>query len=84
MVRQQITKKLKILVEVEVLKGNDHDVDANPLLELGVLDSFSLLQLLYFIESEFGVDISLETFTLDRLKDLNSIADLIIELRRRS
>lgn len=83
MERQQVLAKLKALFKKEILQDEAERVDeTTPLLELGVLDSFVVLSLLALVEAEFSVEIPLETLTLDQLRDLNSIADLIVDLHR--
>ncbi len=78
---QQILISLKALLEAEIVEGQPIDVDATtPLLGLGVMDSFSLLRFLALIESKFNVEIPLETLTIDRVKDLDSIVALIMDL----
>lgn len=71
------------MLETRILGDEATNLDATtPLLGLGVLDSFALMQLASLIETEFRVEIPLESLKLDHLKDLNSIADLIIDLNR--
>jgi len=83
MERQHILPRLKSLLETGVLGDEATNLDATtPLLGFGVLDSFALMQLASLIESEFLVEMPLESLSLDHLKDLNSIADLIIDLNR--
>ncbi len=81
--KQHILQSLKSLLETRILEGEAIQLDATtPLLGLGVLDSFALMQLASLIESEFRVEIPLESLQLDHLKDLNSMADLVLDLNR--
>ena len=47
------------------------------LLSSGVIDSFSLIQLLVNLEEQFGVQISLEELEIDDFRSIQSIARLI-------
>jgi acyl carrier protein len=76
--REQYVTALQAYVEREMLEGDARDLDATtPLLELGLLDSFSIVGLLTFIETEFGVQLSLDSLTPENLKDIESIAGLV-------
>ena len=75
----RIVSALRTYVEQELLDGDARDLDATtPLLELGLLSSFSIVGLLCFIETEFGVQLNLDSLTSENLRDLNSIAGLIM------
>jgi clorobiocin biosynthesis protein CloN5 len=70
---------LKTYIQDKILEGDAGDLDeATPLLELGILDSFSIVEVLSFIESEFGVEVNLAAVTPEKFSDLNGIADLVI------
>ena len=51
--------------------------ESDNLLSSGVLDSMGLLQLVAFIEDEFGVTISSDEFQPESFQSLSSIAGLI-------
>ena len=80
MEKADVIKSLKAFVATELLEGDDGDLDEKtPLLELKLLDSFSIINLLSYFESEFGVEIPIESLSINRLKDLDTMADLVIE-----
>ena len=80
MEKPNVVSSLKAYLVEEVLEGDASEFDeTTPLLELGLLDSFSIVGILSFIESEFGIEIPLETLVIERLKDVNTLADLVIE-----
>ena len=55
------------------------------LLELGVLDSAGVIELLVFVESTWGIEISDEDITQERAGSLNKMAALVHEyLARKS
>ena len=83
MEKPNVVSSLKAYLVEEVLEGDASEFDeTTPLLELGLLDSFSIVGILSFIESEFGIEIPLETLAIERLKDVNTLADLVIESNR--
>ena len=47
------------------------------LLESGILDSFQLVELLFQLESEFGIRIAIEDIDLEDLRTLERIARLV-------
>src|SRR5262245_61835645 len=49
------------------------------LLELGVLDSAGVIELLVFVESTWGIEISDEDITTERIGSLNKLAALVQE-----
>jgi acyl carrier protein len=80
--RQQILRKLHSLFQAEFLADQSFEVDeTTKLLELGILDSFSILRLVSLIEAEFQVELPMETLHLDNIGTLNAMADLVQELK---
>lgn len=80
MYKPDVIQSLKAFVATELLDGDDGDLDeTTPLLELNLLDSFSIVSLLSFFETEFGLQIPIESVSIDRLKDLSTMADLVME-----
>lgn len=49
------------------------------LFEAGVLDSLSFVNLLLYIESEFGVRVSFEELDMDRFSSIDGICNYITE-----
>jgi acyl carrier protein len=49
-----------------------------PLLEKGIIDSMGALELLEFLQSEFGISISDEEITADNFGSLGRITQLVI------
>ena len=56
--------------------GKDFDDSVN-IFETGLVNSLFVMQLVMFVESEFGVSIQSEDLDLDNFKDVNSIVTLI-------
>ena len=75
----QIVTALKTFIERDILEDDSVDLDADtPLLKLRIIDLFSVLELLLFINNEFNVEIALETVSLEDLQNIGSIADLVL------
>ena len=68
----------------ELLDGQAAGLDARtPLLELGVIDSLSMVSLLSFIERDLGVAVPMEQILPEHFQDLGAIARLVDGLRCR-
>lgn len=81
----QIVSTLKTFIERDILEDDSAHLDADtPLLKLRIIDSFSVLELLLFINSELNVEIPLETVSLQDLQNIGSIADLILSVNGRN
>ena len=55
-----------------------HLDEHEPLLEKGIIDSMGALELLEFLQSEFGISISDEEITADNFGSLGRITKLVI------
>lgn len=74
--------KLKNWFSQEVLEGQDVGLDdATHLLELGLIDSLTIVKLQQFIQAEFGVVLSHQHLTPQNLSTLKSIADVVAAQR---
>ena len=51
------------------------------LIEVGVLDSLALVELLFAIEQELGVEIPADRLEVTRFRTLESLAELVAECR---
>ncbi len=54
------------------------------ILELNLIDSFGLLQLISDIEQKFNINISTEEMTLENFSTISAIADLITRYQSKS
>jgi len=80
MQKSSVVNSLKAFITQEILQDEKTNLDdSTPLLEEGLLDSFSVMNLLCFIESELGIEIALESVPIERFKDLDALADFVIE-----
>lgn len=69
--RSYITKSFLVQVGTAELGEND------PLLESGIVDSMGILQLVGFIESEFGIEVDDEEIVPDNFETMANIAAFV-------
>ena len=81
--REQFLEKLKDFIANKVLDGKDIGLDyETPLLEWGVINSFELVKVMDFVRDECGVAIPPGKVVASNFKDMNSLANLVIELEK--
>ena len=71
----QLTREIAQLINDQLLVEVSSPED--DLLASGVLDSLTLVQLLFDLERRFGVTIPLEELEIDDFRSINSIASLV-------
>jgi acyl carrier protein len=73
-----IAPRIKDYIVTEIMLGDEHASldDATPLLD-GVLDSLSLMQLVSFIEDEFGAELDDADITSDNFRTIADIEHLV-------
>lgn len=80
----QYSKVLQLIrqyISVEILRGNVTELDKHtPLLEWGIIKSLELTAVLTFIQDQFDVQIDQEKIVAENFKDLDSIANLVLNL----
>jgi acyl carrier protein len=82
MTTKTTTDQLKEFVSRELLDGQDVGLtESTPLLELGLIDSMSIVLLQRFAQSTLGVDIPLADLTPQNLGSINAIRDLVERIR---
>lgn len=78
MQKDEIIQKLKGYLINDVLENEDTNLTIDtPLLEWGIINSFEMVRLLSYIQSEFGLDIPPDEMIADHFKDIATIANLI-------
>lgn len=78
---RSIQARLLDHIATELLGGDGADLDAQtPLLEWGVIDSMSMIALLGFIETEFGVAVPDEQVRPEHFQSVERLAALIASL----
>ena len=79
MEKQAVMAAIRSYIEEKILEGDADSLDENTeLLELGILDSFAIVELLSFIESDFGVQIGLDAVAPEKFSTISVIADLVV------
>ena len=75
---ESVRRVAALVMDVVHIAPDDVDED---LLEMGMLDSFALIELLTAIENEFAIQLPLEDVDLDVLRSVRSIASYVESLR---
>jgi acyl carrier protein len=81
MKREDIESKLQGLVVSELLEGKGEGIaPSTPLLELGLINSLSIMMVVRFIEEQFEVSVPSELLTPENLRSISSMADMVLRL----
>ncbi|MDJ0591387.1 MAG: alpha/beta fold hydrolase [Pleurocapsa sp. MO_226.B13] len=79
-----IIDDLATFLSQEILEDEEISLESStPLLQLGIIDSLTMVSLLSFIETKFGVMVPNEAVTPENLESLTNIAQLISQLQDR-
>jgi acyl carrier protein len=77
----ELGREVRSFVESELLDGQVEAItDATPLLELGIVDSISIVSLVAFIEEDLGIPVPEREVHPRHLTDVASIHRLILDL----
>lgn len=76
---------LKAFIVDELLDGQDADFNEfTPLLEWGVIDSISMVQLLAFVDSRFGINVDQAAITAADVMNLAAFANYLARIPRKA
>lgn len=82
MTPSDVENKIKGFFVTTVLEGDSSDLDRDtPLLKTGLLNSMTVIMLVDFVETEFGITLGPEQLMLDRLENIGVIAAEIVKLQ---
>lgn len=70
-----IKNKIKIFLEKETQKQITSD--SENLISANVIDSFAMMKLIGFVETEFGVKADMEELSPDNFNSINMISEMI-------
>ena len=70
-------------IRCEVLGDGDELDEATPLLEYGILDSITMVSVLAFIRSSFGVEVRSEEITTSNFENVGTLARMVATLTAR-
>jgi acyl carrier protein len=74
---------LKAFIVNELLDGEDADFNEfTPLLEWGIIDSISMVRLLVFVDSQFGINVDQAAVTAPDVMNLAAFANLLARAGR--
>ena len=74
MIREDITSKLKVLIEEQTettIASADQALD---------IDSFTMMLIITFVKEDLGVELDMNTLDFDAFKSLNTFADLVVQV----
>jgi acyl carrier protein len=78
----EVKTSLKSLVVDQLVEGTGEGItDSTPLLELGLINSLSIMMVVGFIQEKFGVTVPSEHLTPENLKSIQSISEMVLRLR---
>lgn len=86
MINPPDVERLRSFIAERFLPGtalSDVSTDT-PLISSGVLDSLALLELIGFVEEQFGIGLAAHNVNADNFETIAAMCDLIAELRRGS
>ena len=77
----EVFEGLKGFISEEILDGKDIGLDGStPLLEWGIINSMEIARIVSFVYDRFNIEIPGDKITLEYLKDLNSLTNLVMDL----
>jgi len=77
---ENIIEKLIVFFAGEFLEGSREDLTTETqLLELGIIDSLSLLKTVEFAEEQFGIEIGEQDMLPENFRDIQSICRLVLD-----
>lgn len=76
---EETKETVRIFILKEFLPGVPPDelTDTTPLITGGILDSLATLQLVTFLEEQYGIKIEAHEADVDHLNTISDIADLV-------
>jgi acyl carrier protein len=78
---QAYAEPIRDFVVAQLLEGHGGDLEVDsPLLELGIIDSFSLVEIVVFCERRFGIRIPDSELTPVNLESIAALARLLERL----
>lgn len=84
MTTDQIVQTVRTYIAREFLRPEDRDMltPSTPLVTGGILDSLASLNLVGFLEKEYGIEVQPHEVNVDNLDTLTAIAALVTSKRR--
>ena len=79
--REDIVTRLSDYVRVELLEDEGRELnEETPLLQWGILDSIGIVNLLAFIEEDFGIEVPDDGVRPEYFENLGKLSDMLIGL----
>jgi acyl carrier protein len=74
----EIKLKIQEYIVEKLLGGDPRGLtDETPLAECGLLDSFSLIELIHHIEEEFNIKLGYEQISFETFRTLNAMSETV-------
>jgi acyl carrier protein len=74
----EIKLKIQEYIVEKLLGGDPRGLtDETPLAECGLLDSFSLIELIFHLEEEFNIKLGYEQISLETFRTLNAVSEMV-------
>jgi clorobiocin biosynthesis protein CloN5 len=81
MTHEGIARDLRAFIAEQFLNGKDEGLEADTmLLELGIIDSVSLMMILAFIKGRYGVDVPAKEVRPTNVKTIDAMAEMVLRL----
>lgn len=78
---ENFTQEIYTYIKNEMNHSKDFDMDSN-IIESGLIDSAAILNLLLFLETQYGIAIDLEDINVDNFEQVEKIAILVNKLKK--
>ena len=81
MTHETIAGELRAFIAKEFLNGKDEGLEGDTmLLDLGIIDSISLMMILAFIKSRFGTDVPTKEVHPTNVRTIDAMAAMVLRL----
>lgn len=81
--REEIISKLADYVRTELVEDEGRELnEETPLLQWGILDSMGIVNLLAFIEEDFGIEVPDDGVRPEHFETLGKLSDMLVGLRQ--
>ena len=77
--KEQYVRDISRFICYDLLKDPEIDISRDSaLIESGIIDSFGIVQVVAFIEKEYGINLTDEDLMVENFRSISALAELII------
>ncbi|MBD3380397.1 MAG: acyl carrier protein [Candidatus Omnitrophica bacterium] len=69
--------KIREFISLRFMRGKGTVSDSESLFSSGIVDSLKLMELIAFVEKEYGISVNMNEVTVNNFDSINSICGLI-------